>query len=48
LHKSHYSRKKYTRYIEPGNIRHISNKCTTSFVCFIPWSTSRNWYFRPF
>lgn len=48
LHKSNYSRKKYTRYIEPGNLRHISNKCTTSFVCFIPWSTSRNWYFRPF
>jgi hypothetical protein len=48
MHKSNYIRKKYTRYIEPGNLRHISNNYTTSFVCFIPWSTFRNWYFRPF
>ena len=39
LYKSNYSSRKYTTHIKP---RIQVHKCTTCFVCCIPWSTSRN------
>jgi hypothetical protein len=45
LYKSNYSSRKYTTYIKPRIQVHT---CTTHFVCFIPWSTSRNGDVGPF